>query len=862
MTDSQPALSKRFPALRRLAAPGARKVPYVAQHSNVECGVACLAMVLEYHGKHVAREALRQALGPTRDGVRAGHLLRGARHFGLRARGVKAELDALAQVPRGSVLHWQFNHYVVLQGVGKGYADIVDPARGARRVSWEELDKSFTGVVLLFEPGSDFVTGDGVPKRRGIYADLLRSGDWPRIFGVSFASQLVTLALPMLVALVVDRVLPRSDRQLLYVVTFGLGLAVLFYALSQIVRGHLLLHLRTLLDAKLTMELVDRMLALPIAFFQQRSVGDLILRLESSKMVREVLTSGALSAVLDGSMMLLYLALLFALSSLLGGVVVALGAINVLVLVGMRGRRRAFQAQLIERQAASESYQHEMLNAIETIKGMGCEHRAVDRFSNLFVDLLNNQLAYGRLEIVFQSLTSVLRLGAPLVIFTLGAIEVLDGRMSIGTMLAVNTFAVGIFDPLSRLVEKLEQLERLGLYVDRMMDVYDSPREQPLGKPPVHEKLRGEIVLDGVSFRHGPMEPAVLQDVSVAIQPGEFVAIVGPSGAGKSTLANLMLGLYPPTSGCVAFDGRPIQELELASLRAQIGVVTQSTQLFAGTIRSNIALADPDVAQAQVEHAAKLANIHDDIMRMPAGYNSVLSTGGGAISGGQRQRIALARALVQSPAILVLDEATSALDTASEAAIQHALEQLRCTRVVIAHRLSTVARADRILVMEGGRLVEQGTPRELLLRGGAYARLVHQQVGGGAPQLLAAAAVRAPKAAKLTLPGSHSESVAASSQRSPRVNAQVAAAEVTALKQASPAAAASDGVAPDLVITQRSEHSPQRAVQIRASGPQERSRAVARAPESSVNVVVGACQVVGRAEPTQRSRSTSRAQQG
>jgi ATP-binding cassette, subfamily B, bacterial len=727
------ALVERFPALARVGAVSRKKVPFVAQHSNVECGVACLTMVLAYHGKHVPREELRAVLGPTRDGVRAAHLLRAARHFGLCARGVKAELGALGHVPRGSVLHWKLNHYVVLQAVGKGYIDIVDPARGPRRVLRDELDDSFSGVALIFEPGADFVASDSRPERRGLYSNMLRSGDWGRIISVSFAAQLVTLALPLLVAMIVDRVLPRSDAQLLYVVAFGLGLLVVFYWLTQVVRGHLLLHLRGVLDAKMSLQLVDRMLALPYAFFQQRSVGDLILRLESSKLIREVLTAGALSAVLDGGMMLIYLALLLAVSPLLSAVVLGLGAINVVMLLAMGTRRRAFQAELIDRQAASESYQYEMLNAIETIKGMGGEQRALDRYGNLFVDLLNNQVSYGRLEILFQSLTTVLRLSAPLVIFTLGATEVLAGSMSIGTMLAINTFAVGIFDPLSRLVEKLEQFERMQLYVERMLDVYDSPREQPLGKPPLTEPLRGGVELAEVSFRHGPLERDIVEKVSLQIRPGEFIALVGPSGAGKSTLANLMLGLYQPTAGRILFDGRPLQEIELSSLRAQVGLVTQQCQLFSGSIRANIANHDPDISAAEVERAARLAQIHEDIARMPAGYDTVLGSGGSSLSGGQRQRIALARALVRRPAILVLDEATSALDSASEAGIQAALEGLRCTRIVIAHRLSTVARADRILVIDQGKILEQGVPIELLARGAAYARLVAQQQGAPLP---------------------------------------------------------------------------------------------------------------------------------
>ena len=738
-TEAAVPLTERFPGLRRLAMVGHKKVPFIPQHSDVECGVACLAMVLAYHGKHVAREQLRSVLGPTRDGVRAAHLLRTGRHFGLQARGVKAELPALRHVPRGAVLHWQFNHYVVLQGVGKAHLDIVDPGRGPRRVTWEEVDRCFTGVVLMFEPGSDFECGESRPKRQGLLGQMLKAGDWKRIFGVSFAAQLVTLALPMLVALIVDRVLPRSDARLLQVVSIGLALIAAFYWLTQVVRGHLLLHLRTVLDAKMSMELVDKLLALPYTFFQQRSVGDLVMRLESSKAVREILTSGALTAGLDGSMMLLYLALLLGISPMLGGVVLALGSINVLVLLLSRGRRRAFQADMIERQAVSESYQYEMLSAVETIKGMGCEHRAVERWCSNFVDLTNKQLAYGRLEILFQSLTSVLRLGAPLVIFTLGALEVLAGKMSIGTMLAVNTFAVGVFDPMSRLVEKLEDLERLKLYVDRMLDIHDSPREQPLGRAPLHETLSGEIELQNVSFRHGPLERDVVKELSLAIRPGEFIGVVGSSGAGKSTLASLILGLYQPTQGRVLYDERSLQDVDLGSLRAQIGVVTQDTQLFAGTIFDNIALSDPDMTAADVERAARLAQIHEDIIQMPAGYNTVLAGGGSSISGGQRQRIALARALARRPAILVLDEATSALDTESEAAIQAALEQVNCTRIVIAHRLSTVARADRIVVMQEGQIAELGAPADLLKRGQAYARLVGQQPGAlaaAAPQPL------------------------------------------------------------------------------------------------------------------------------
>jgi ABC-type bacteriocin/lantibiotic exporter with double-glycine peptidase domain len=307
---------------------------------------------------------------------------------------------------------------------------------------------------------------------------------------------------------------------------------------------------------------------------------------------------------------------------------------------------------------------------------------------------------------------------------------VLAGKMSLGEMLALDALAVGFLMPLSKLVDTALQLELMGRYIERLNDVLDTAAEQERLGTRRHHHLSGNVALDRVSFRYGPLAPYVVKNVTLEVHPGQFVAIVGRSGAGKTTLAHLLIGLYRPTSGKILFDGVDFGELDMRSVRQQLGIVTQSHHLFGATIRDNIALSDPSLPMSAIIEAAKLADIHDDIVAMPLGYNSVLVDRGASISGGQRQRLALARALVRKPSILLLDEATSALDAVSEAKIHRALSELRCTRIVIAHRLSTVRRANLIVVMEHGEIVEAGTHEELLAAGGIYTELVATQSSG------------------------------------------------------------------------------------------------------------------------------------
>jgi ABC-type bacteriocin/lantibiotic exporter with double-glycine peptidase domain len=714
----------------------ARVVPFVPQLTPTDCGASCLASVLAFHGKHVPIHEIRRLLGGGRNGVNALQLVSAARSFGLTARGVAIEPKTLRFLPSGSILHWDLAHFVVFESCTTKHVQIIDPAAGRRRIPIEQCAKSLTGVALVCEPSQGFVRvrqqRAGRVRRYAQWIFGVR-GVWSRILISSFFLQLLSLAVPGLTAILVDKVVPRGDDQLMWLLAAGFATLASFYFLSNLLRARLLLELRTRVEARMSYDFVEHLFSLPYSFFQQRTTGDLMMRLSSQTAIRELLTTGALSALLDGTLVMLYFVLLIGAAPSLACVALGFAALQVICYVVASRRNALLVVEGLAAQARLEAYQIEMLSGIETLKSMGATERSLSRWNDLYTTALNRAIERGRLDGTFGSLLGVLRFGGPVVLMVVGASAVLDGSLTLGAMLGLSALGAGFLDPVANLVATGMKLSQLQGYMERIEDVLETPREP--GSDGSHDAapgkgLLGKVELTDVSFKY-PSEPRpVLRRVSFSVGPGECAAIVGSSGSGKSTLARLLAGLYEPASGSIVFDGHDLRAWDLATLRARLGIVTQDTRLFSGTIRDNVALFDDRVPQDEIERACARACLDDVIGELPMGYDTMLADGGSSLSGGQRQRLSLARALVRSPSVLILDEATSALDVVTERRVQNQLRAVRCTRIIVAHRLSTIVEADKIIVLHAGEVVGVGTHAELLARCPTYRELVRTQASG------------------------------------------------------------------------------------------------------------------------------------
>lgn len=731
--ESQPAAKAASPAKKRRKL-WQRRLSEKRQTIATECGAACLAMILEYHGRATRISEVQERCGVGRDGLSARTVVKAARQYGLRVRAVAVKKDDLRYVSLPAIIHWEFNHFVILERWSTKHVDIVDPAQGRRRITSEEFNDGFTGVTIMLEPGPQFERREAQHSLSlwSYVRSLLRMRTIiMQILMASIFLQLLGLGMPLLTTVVIDTIIPSGAFGLLKMLGLGMLLLLLAQGVTKLLRASLLIYLQTRIDVRMMLDFFEHLLSLPYRYFQLRLNGDLLSRVSSNTAIRELLTGQLISAVLDSTTVVIYCAILFWLSPMIACITLVIGAFQVaLLLLTAPTVRRLTERDLVV-QGKAQGYLNEVLAGIATIKAAGAENKAFDHWTDLYFEQMNVSTRRNYLLAVINIVFEFLFIMAPMVLLWVGAMQVIAGNMSLGTMLALNTLAVAFLAPLSSLTASGQKLQIAQAHFERIADVLDSAPEQNPQQVRTPPRLSGHIEVQGVNFQYAPNTAMILQDIQVTIRPGQKVALVGKTGSGKSTLGKLLIGLITPTSGHIFYDGMPLEHLNYQEVRRQFGVVLQEAFIFSGSVRENIAFHHPEMSLDEVKGAARAAAIDDDIEKMPMGYETLVAEGGSAFSGGQRQRLALARALAHQPAILLLDEATSALDVATEHVVEQNIDSFSCTQLIIAHRLSTIRNADLILVVDQGRIVEQGRHELLVRRKGYYARLIETQIGNG-----------------------------------------------------------------------------------------------------------------------------------
>lgn len=657
-------------------------------------------MIASAHGLKTDLADLRRRFSISLKGAALEHLIRHSEALGLAARPLRLELEELGGLALPCILHWDLNHFVVLKRVQRDRVVIFDPAVGERVLQRAVVSKHFTGVALELTPTAEFKPIDA--RRRVRFRELTgRVRGLPvaltQLFVLALALEVFALAAPLFNQFVIDEVVVSGDRELLDVLLIGFALLLVTQTAISLLRRWLMMRLALDVNYQWSASLFAHLLRLPAAFFEKRHLGDIVSRFGSLAAMQNTLTTAVIGAVLDGIMAMLALVILFLYSPTLTWVaLLAVAAYALIRLAFYRPFRNATEERLVLA-AKEQSHFLETLRAMLPLKLSGRESERRARWQHLLADVFNRDVRTEKLGIVFSISQTAITGAATLAIFYLGARLVMDNELTIGMLIAFASYQATFTGRMQALIGYAFDWRMLGLHAERLADIALEPPEE---RPPVETdaaRLAPRIELRNISFRYADGEPWVLKNLSLLIEPGESVAIIGPSGCGKSTLMKIVLGVLAPTEGEVFIDGIPIRRLGLAQYRRLIGAVLQDDHLLAGSIAENIAFFDPQPEDRRIEAAARVAAVHEEIHRMPMGYQTLVGDLGTSLSGGQKQRVLLARALYKRPKILVLDEATSHLDVFNERRVNQAIAGLKLTRIVVAHRPETIASAGRVI---------------------------------------------------------------------------------------------------------------------------------------------------------------------
>lgn len=709
------------------------KVPVIMQMEALECGAACLTMILAYHGKWLPLEQVRADCGVSRDGSSAKNVLRAARNYGMKANGYKLEIaDVKEQAPLPCVIHWNFNHFVVLNGFRKNKAVLNDPARGTVEVPMEEFDKSFTGVCLIFEPDEAFEKG-GKPESVLSFAKKKLRGTSSALLFI-LLTELITTVLaivnPVFSRVFMDRILTGNNPAWLYPLLYiMLGVAVVQIVISGL-NSIYMMKVQGKLAIVANSEFMWHVLCLPVEFFSQRMAGDIAQRQSTNQGIASTLIMELGPLVLQFGALIFYAFVMLRYSTLLALIGISSVFINIFLTRLISAKRLNITRVQMRDAGKLASSTVSGIEMIETIKASGAENGYFERWAGYQASANTQVVRFAKLNQYLGTLPGLVVQMLNLTVLMLSVGMIMRGEYTVGMLLAFQGYLQSFMAPVDSLLNAGQLFQEMRTDMERIEDVmrykpdvvYQPETDSQEGK--VYTKLRGELEMKDVTFGYARLGEPLIENFNLKMKPGARVAFVGASGCGKSTLAKLISGLYQPWSGEICFDGKPMEEVPREVRTGSVAVVDQDIILFEDSIRNNIKMWDNSIEDFEMILAARDAQIHEDIMKREGGYSYKIMENGKDFSGGQRQRMEIARVLAQDPTIIIMDEATSALDAKTEYDVVNAIHERGISCIIVAHRLSTIRDCDEIIVLDHGKVMERGTHEELYKKGGLYTRLV------------------------------------------------------------------------------------------------------------------------------------------
>ena len=712
------------------------RTPILLQMHATECGAACLGSILAHYGRWVPLTELRERCEVSRDGSSAASILRAARHYGMECRGLSINAEMLKLLRAPAILFWQFNHFVVLEGFDDNYFYLNDPATGRRKLTIEEFSKGFSRIALKLERGENFEPGG---QRPGIVqqARAWLHGSWGAIAG-SFACglmlALLALAVPASVSAFVDHVLINREPWGMTAAALLGGCGILVYLIS-LMKHRFLKRLSIRISVAGYSRGFSRLLRLPVEFFNHRMVGDLTDRVSAIDRIAKNLTEQFLVLMIDMAASVVFLAAMLFLDVRLTLIVLALAILNGVMAHFVKETRAGHSDAMRREQGLLLGVGMQMLNHADNLRMVAADDRYYARWSGQQALELEARKRYSEIGYVNTALPGLIAILASAIVLAFGGAQVLDGDITLGTLAGFLILSAMFLAPIGRFVEFADKRQAIESDLHRLEDITKtaedpvftrrSPEADSIPTFNGRLQLAGQVELRYVTFGYNKSRPPLIKDFNLVIKPGQRVAIVGPSGSGKSTLSRLVAGLNQPWSGEILFDGHPRHEIPEEVMQRTVSMVDQDVVLFSASLRDNITLWNPAIPDEAIIAATRDACIHDEILRRPHGYSTLVEEGGVNFSGGQRQRLEIARALVGNPTVLILDEATSALDAATEEFVDDALRRRGVTCLIVAHRLSTVRDCDEIIVLDKGMEVQRGTHDELISdKDGVYYKLV------------------------------------------------------------------------------------------------------------------------------------------